>query len=171
MKKQGSARHVVTPRTVLFLKRDKKWLFIQGAAHKWWAGKFNGIGGSVEAGEDILSAALRETEEETGLRPEQLDLAAIIHIAAEPAVLLFVFLGTLPPGELRPCHEGTFHWLSRQELADPNLPLMADLAFLLPRLWKWQAENPPHSGQACPLSFFYDFSDGFIAHEGQLRAD
>ena len=175
MKKQGSARHLATPRTLLFLERDQKWLFMQGAAHKWWAGRFNGIGGSVEAGEDILSAALREAEEETALRPEQLDLAAIIHIVAEPAVLLFVFLGTLPPGELRPCNEGTFHWLSRQELADSSLPLMSDLPFLLARLWKWQAKNSsltcaagPLSGHASPLYFLYDFSDGFVAQEGRL---
>lgn len=161
MKKQGIARHLTTPRTLLFLQRDQKWLFIQGAAHKWWAGKFNGIGGSVEANEDILSAALRETKEETGLYPTQLDLAAVIHIMIEPAALLFVFIGTLPDGDILPCDEGTFHWLSAQELADPTLPLMPDLPFLLPHLWRWQVSDGPRY-------FLYDFSDEFTVHEGVL---
>lgn len=164
MKKQGIARHLVTPRTLLFLEREGKWLFIKAAPHKWWAGKLNGIGGSVEAGEDIFSSALREAQEESGLRPEQLDLAAITHIVSDPAVLLFVFLGTLPPGELRPCDEGSFHWFSQQELADLDLPLMADLPFLLPRLWTWQPGKQP-------LYLLYDFADGFTAHEAHKNGD
>ena len=161
MKKQGVARHLTTPRTLLFLQREQKWLFIKGAAHKWWAGKLNGIGGSVEAGEDILSAALRETKEETGLYPTQLDLAAIIHIMVEPAVLLFVFVGCLPNGDILPCAEGTFHWLSRKEFAEELQPLMPDLPFLLPYLWQWQ----PTDG---PRYFLYDFSQGFTVDEGLL---
>ena len=161
MKKQGIARHLVTPRTLLFLQREQKWLFIQGADHKWWAGKFNGIGGSVEAGEDILTAALREAEEETGLYPTELDLAAIIHIMVEPVALLFVFVGTLPNGDILPCNEGTFHWLSHEELAEQTLSLMPDLPFLLPHLWQWQ----PTDG---PRYFLYDFSPEFTVDEGVL---
>lgn len=158
MMAQGKARHLVTPRTLLFLAREEKWLFIQGAAHKWWAGKLNGIGGSVEAGEDILSAARREAEEETGLRPTRLELGAIVHVVSHPAVLLFVFVGALPSGALRACEEGTFHWLSREVLADPNVPLMPDLPFLLPRLWGREKG-------AAPLYFLFDFTDGFQAIE------
>ncbi len=162
MKKQGIARHLTTPRTLLFLQRDEKWLFIQGNSHKWWAGKLNGIGGSVEAGEDIFTAALRETEEETGLYPTQLNLASIIHITVEPAVLLFVFIGSLPNGEISSSSEGTFHWYSRQELANHSLPLMPDLPFLLPHLWQWKVSDEPRY-------FLYDFSDGFTVDEGELR--
>ena len=161
MKKQGSTRHLTTPRTLLFLQRNEKWLFIRGNSHKWWAGKLNGIGGSVEAGEDILTAALRETEEETGLYPTRLNLAAIIHITVEPAVLLFVFIGFLPNGEILPSPEGTFHWFSREELADQALPLMPDLPFLLPHLWQWKPTDEPRY-------FLYNFSDGLTIDEGRL---
>lgn len=160
MKQQGMARHLVSPRTLLFLERDEKWLFIKGAAHKWWAGKLNGIGGSVEAGEDILNGARREAKEETGLSPEGLELAAIIHIMGDPAVLLFVFMGSLPPGTLSPCNEGTFHWLPRQAFTDRRLPLMVDLPFLLPRLWARVQGSPPYH-------FIYDLSNGFRVHEGK----
>ncbi|MGH2542936.1 MAG: NUDIX domain-containing protein [Ardenticatenaceae bacterium] len=156
---QGSARHLATPRTLLFLRREGKWLFIAGAPHKWWAGRLNGIGGSVEADEGISSAALREAEEETGLRPAEVELAAVIHFTGEPAVLLFVFIGELPPGELRPCDEGAFYWLSPGEIGNPDLPLMADLPFLLPRLWARAAGS-------APLFFLFDFGDGFRATQG-----
>lgn len=159
MKQQGSARHVVTPRTLLFLERGGEWLFIQGAGHKWWAGRLNGIGGSVEPGEGILAAARREAEEETGLTPTALHLAAIVHVMSDPAVLLFVFVGTLPAGELAPCEEGTFHWFPRAALNDANLPLMPDLPALLSRLWAWQPGQPP-------LSLLLDLTDGLRVVEG-----
>lgn len=146
MSSQGRARHLATPRTLLFLERAGQWLFIQGAPHKWWAGRLNGIGGSVEAGEDILSAALREAEEESGLLPQALELAAIVHVAAAPAVMLFIFVGTLPPGALHACDEGEFHWLSREMIAAGELPLMPDLPQLLPRLWARQAGAAPLFG-------------------------
>lgn len=153
MQRQGAARYIVTPRTLLFLERAGEWLFIQGAGHKWWAGRLNGIGGSVEAGEGILAAARREAEEETGLVPSALHLTAIVHVTSDPAVLLFVFLGILPAGDLAPCGEGTFHWLTPAALDAPDLPLMPDLPHLLPRLWAWKPGQPP-------LSLRLDLTDG-----------
>ena len=161
MKQQGVARHLVTPRTLLFLQREGRWLFIEGAAHKWWAGRLNGIGGSVEADEDVLSAARRECEEETGLRPTALQLAAIIHVRSEPPVMLFSFTGALPPGALQPCDEGTFRWLPAEAIHDDSLPFMPDLPFLLPRLWARHPSDPP-------LFFRFRFSPTFEAEEGTL---
>ena len=43
------------------------------------AGKYNGIGGKVEAGESVTEAAVRELEEETGLRVAETDLQAVGH--------------------------------------------------------------------------------------------
>ena len=57
MTTQGAPRLLVTPRVLLFLERDERLLLIEGAAHKWWAGRLNGLGGSVERGESILAAA------------------------------------------------------------------------------------------------------------------
>ena len=142
MQNQGSARYLVTPRVLLFLQRGGRWLFIEGAAHKWWAGRLNGIGGSVEADEGILAAARRECLEETGLAAGALRLAAIAHVLSAPPVLLFVFVGTLPDGALSPCDEGTFHWLSAAEAMAGEWPLMGDLPQLLPRLWAHDGAHP-----------------------------
>ena len=44
------------------------------------AGKYNGIGGKVEAGECVTGAAVRELEEETGVRAAETDLQAVGHL-------------------------------------------------------------------------------------------
>lgn len=140
---QGTARHLATPRTLVFLRRGGLRLFLEGGPRKWFAGRLNGVGGSVEAGEDVLTAARREVEEETGMAPASLELAAVLHVAAEPVVLLFVFTGTLPEGELRACDEGRLVWLGEDELRRAQDRLVPDLVGLLPRLDARRAGDPP----------------------------
>lgn len=134
MKNQGQARVLVTPRVLLFLERGGRILMIEGAPHKWWRGRLNGLGGSVEPEEDVRAAALREAEEECGLIPETLALAAVLTVESEPPVLLFIFEGTLPPGDLRPTPEGRFQWIDPDSLESTPGPLMPDLPLILPRL-------------------------------------
>ena len=131
---QGRAKHLVTPRTVAFLRRGRSWLFLEGGPAKWFAGLRNGVGGSVEAGEDVLAAARRECVEETGLVPATLELAAVVHVMAEPVVMLFVFTGTLPDGDVTDSDEGTLVWIDERDLASPGARLVPDLVELLPRL-------------------------------------
>ncbi len=125
--------HRTTPRTLLLLERDGLLLFLRGAPRKWFSGRLNGLGGSVEPGETVLAGALREAEEETGLVPEHLDLAAVVHLGAEdPPVLMFVFTGELPAGPLRPTPEGQHVWLPPEALGDASHPFVDDLRALVP---------------------------------------
>jgi len=56
-------RYTIIPRTAIFLRRGDLVLLLKGAPTKrLWANKHNGLGGHLESGEDVLSAAKRECE-------------------------------------------------------------------------------------------------------------
>ena len=136
---------LVTPRTLLFLEREGRWLFLRGAASKWFAGRLNGLGGRVEPGEGVLAAARRECVEETGLPPRSLRLAAVVHTIEDPPVLLFVCVGRLPPGDLRATSEGVHVWLPAGALRDASRPFVPDLRALFPRVTSLHPAAPPLS--------------------------
>ncbi len=145
-------RYALIPRTLIFLFRGEQVLLLKGAAHKrLWAGRYNGLGGHVERGEDVLSAAQREVYEETGLRDVALRLCGVvtIDVNAERGVGLYVLRGECPPGELTPSAEGDLEWVSLHEI--PHLPLVEDLPILLPRLFVQRPEDPPFSAH-----YWYD---------------
>ena len=128
-------RYTAIPRTLVFLTRGDEVLLLKGAPHKQlWAGKYNGLGGHIEAGENPYRAARREVREEAGLEIADLTLRAVIHVTlpTPPGVMLFVFVGDAPPGVPRPSEEGDPVWVKRVAL--PGLPLVEDLTQLLPRI-------------------------------------
>ncbi|GAP61818.1 8-oxo-dGTP diphosphatase [Ardenticatena maritima] len=138
MDQQTRGRYALVPRTLIFLRRDDAVLLLRGAAHKWFAGRYNGVGGHVERGETIIEAAMRETYEETGVQPTDLALRGVIHIVGDPGVLLFVFVGRAVGDIHATTDEGTLEWIPLSALA--NMPLVADLRWLLPRVLDEQRE-------------------------------
>ena len=61
-------RYMLIPRVLIFLTRGDTVLLLKGAPTKrLWANQYNGIGGHVERGEDVLSAARRELMEEVAI--------------------------------------------------------------------------------------------------------
>lgn len=129
---QTAGRYTVVPRTLVFLEDDDHVLLLRGAEHKWFAGMYNGIGGHVEADEDVYTAAAREVAEETGLTPEHLELAGIVHVLGErPGVILFVFCAHAS-GTPHSTDEGVLSWVPVNEIAE--YPLVPDLTWLLPRV-------------------------------------
>ena len=89
-------RYTLVPRTLIFMTREDQILLIRGAPHKrLWANQYNGIGGHVERGEDLLSAANRELLEETGLTSVDLWLCGMISIdtGKNPGIGIFIFRG------------------------------------------------------------------------------
>lgn len=156
---EGS-RYSVVPRVLCFLRSGDEVLLLRGAPGKrLWAGRYNGIGGHVERGEDPLQAARREIREETGLDMADLRLAGIVHVCLSqgPGVLLFVFTGEVPSREVVPSAEGTPEWVLPEAVAD--LPVVEDLPLLLPRVLAVFAGAPPF------------FARSYYDAEGRLRVE
>jgi len=126
-------RYQVVPRTLILIRNDDEILLIKGAnGKKIWPGLYNGIGGHIEKGEDVLSAASRELFEETGLKDIELDLRAIIFIDVEEyqGISMFVFLGNSDKKHMISSEEGFLEWIKIDYLKD--LPLVEDLYQLIP---------------------------------------
>jgi 8-oxo-dGTP diphosphatase len=141
-----SDRYTIIPRTLVFLTRGDDVLLLRGAAHKrLWANLYNGIGGHIERGEDALSAARRELEEETGLAGIALWLVGVVLIDAGEArgIGLFVFRGEYLGGALRESAEGTLEWVAAARLGE--VALVEDLRTVLPRILALRPGDAPFS--------------------------
>jgi 8-oxo-dGTP diphosphatase len=156
----------LVPRTLIFLTRAERVLLIKGAQDKrLWAGKYNGIGGHIERGEDVLGAAQRELREETGLSVYDLQLCGVIIIDAggQTGIGIYVLRGECPEGKPRPSQEGELAWIPRSQLE--SLPLVEDLPTLLPRVLNMKPGEPPFSAR-----YSYDENDQlritFASQEG-----
>lgn len=110
-------------------------------------GKINGPGGRVEAGESWEDAARRETEEETGLRPETLRPAASLAFQFTDGYSLDVRVFTAAgwTGTLRACDEADPFWQPADRL--PWARMWADDALWLP---------PVLEGRGVEARFLFD---------------
>jgi len=138
------ARYALIPRTLIFLTQGERVLMLKGAPHKrLWANLYNGIGGHVERGEDILTAARRELFEETGFRVNSLWLCGVVTVdtGENLGIGIFVFKGEITEGEPTSSSEGTLEWVPVSEIQ--HRPLVEDLHILLPRVLAMKSGDPP----------------------------
>ena len=154
-------RYAVIPRTAIFLRRGDSFLLLKGAPTKrLWADKYNGLGGHVEKGEDVLSAAKRELLEETGLKADLWLCGTLIVDAGEMGIALYIFTADCPEGEPASSKEGVAEWISFEQLS--TLPVVEDLPILLSKIRHMQRGDPPFSARS-----YYDERDRLIVEFGE----
>ena len=159
-KQQGAdatrGRWMTMPRTLSFVMNGDALLMMKRAAHmSVFPNQYNGLGGHIERHEDPMSGALREIEEESGLRVHSLRLRSIHNIdAGDPTgILLFVYTAISDSKSIiAESSEGTLEWIPMDRILE--LDLVEDLAELLPRILDMDDDRPPLN-----LHVSYDSSD------------
>ena len=134
-------RYNVVPRTLILIRENKMVLLQKGSAtKKIWAGLYNGLGGHVERGEDLLTSAKRELCEEAGITCDDLKMvgSVMIDVDGTQGILMCVFSGKRPTGEIRASEEGPVEWVEEENVS--SLPVVEDIPLIL-NLLKEQAEG------------------------------
>ena len=156
---KSAHRYKAVPRTLCFITHGDEILLLRGAPNKRiWPNKYNGVGGHVEADEDIYTSALREMCEETGLDVEDVRLRGIINVdtAQETGIIVFVFTARASGRDVQPSAEGMLEWVRQDQFA--ALDLVEDLPELLPRVLAMRPDDAPFFAR-----YHYDEHDRLVA--------
>ena len=118
---------------ICFIRNGEHVLLIE-KKRGFGGGKVNGPGGKLENGEDALSAAIRETEEEVGLVPESPVRMAELSFAFMDGYSLRcdIFTATAYSGTLRETPEAKPFWCRADAI--PFERMWEDDALWLPRV-------------------------------------
>ena len=86
-------------------------------------GKWIGIGGKFEQGEDAEACLLREVFEETGLRLTSYRYRGLIRFRTDKGNDEDMYLYTADgyEGEIHSCNEGELEWIDKEKVFDLNL--------------------------------------------------
>jgi 8-oxo-dGTP diphosphatase len=107
-------------------------------------GKYNGLGGKLDAGEDVVSGMRRELMEEAGIEAVELLLRGTINWPGFGKQgedwLGFIFRIDAWSGNCRDCNpEGTLEWVSLERLLSGDFPLWEGDPYFLPHVF---ADDP-----------------------------
>ena len=121
-----------------FISCGDEYLFVKRAPDKKVdAGRLNGVGGRLEKGEDYLTCAIRETEEETGyvVNPENCQLSGVVKLEGgyeEDWVMCF-FKIEVPHKDIPVgfhTDEGEFMWIHKDKVFRTGIEMVDDLQYV-----------------------------------------
>lgn len=144
--------------TLIYLKRAGQTLMIHRIKKERdiHAGKWNGLGGKLEAGESPEACAIREVREESGLEIKNLRYGGLLVFAGFKGEDWYVWAFTADQfdGQLIDSNEGNLKWIPDDEIR--SLPLWpSDLLFL-----DWL-----QAGKIFSARFSYSPQDEMLAHQ------
>lgn len=103
--------------STLMIYRNKK-------KNDYHEGKWNGLGGKFEPGESPEECAIREIEEESGLKVKSVIMKGFITFPLFDGIedwYVFLFTADDFSGELIDSPEGQLEWIKNEELTEINL--------------------------------------------------
>lgn len=141
--------------TLCYVRRNGQTLMLHRIkkANDMHAGKWNGLGGKLEAGETPEECAIREIREESGLTVRNPRLRGVLTFPAfsnDEDWYACVFTATEFTGELIDSPEGVLAWVDDEKLLDLNL-WEGDRIFL-----PWLTQDAFFSGK-------FEYVDGSLA--------
>lgn len=144
--------------TLCYVQQDNKTLMLHRIKKEndYHEGKWNGLGGKFEPGETPEECAVREIEEESGLKVKTPKLKGFIsfpNFDGKNDWNVFVFTADEFDGELIDSPEGKLEWIENEKLCDLNL-WDGDKIFI-----KWIFEDKFFSAK-----FIYDNGE-FVDHK------
>ena len=123
--------------TLVYVIKDGRVLLIR-KKRGLGAGYYNGVGGKVENGEDVISAAIRECKEEVGIEPRDLEWMGLLEFwnyedgKVESVHFVHVFLAHDFNGTPRESEEAEPIWFGINEVPYSNM--WSDDALWLPKV-------------------------------------
>ena len=113
--------------TLCYVKKDNKTLMIyrNKKPNDMHEGKWNGLGGKLEARESPEDCVMREIKEESGLDIKNPKLVGLLTFPAFDIQKrdwhVFVYIANEFSGELIVSPEGELHWINDDKILDLNL--------------------------------------------------
>lgn len=101
---------------IIVFDKDEKNILMCKREKEPYKGKYNLVGGKVELGEDELSAAYRELEEETGIDKNSIKLSHLMNLQYQIIDMeLEVYVGKLNKDVILREEVNHLYWIERKE--------------------------------------------------------